>query len=166
MRPAEPVRQVSATVSSIGSHEAEPIGRWTLKAGMDQPLDRLLRSSSILALVVEDETVIRMETADLLSVAGFSVLEAWNATTALRQFERHPGIRLLVTDVQMPRGLDGLALARTVAERWPEVGIVVISGVATPAPDDLPPGARFIAKPFTPRTVLAEIEALIASGGH
>lgn len=146
------------TESVIASREAEPIGRWTLKPGMNQPLDRLLRSASILALVVEDETVIRMETADLLSVAGFSVLEAWNATTALRQFERHPGIRVLVTDVQMPRGLDGLALARTVSERWPQVGIVVVSGVATPAPGDLPAGACFIPKPFTPQTVLAAIE--------
>lgn len=125
-----------------------------LDAAMSQP-------PRITALVVEDETVIRMETADLLIDAGFEVLEAWNGATALRQLERRPEIGLVVTDVHMPGTLDGFGLSRLVAERWPAIGLVVVSGVAKPGPDDLPPGARFIAKPFSARTVLDTAIALV-----
>lgn len=126
-----------------------------LEAAMSQP-------PRITALVVEDETVIRMETADLLADAGFEVLEAWNGVTALRQLERRPDIGLVVTDVHMPGPLDGFGLSRLVAERWPAIGLVVVSGMARPGPDDLPRGARFIAKPFSPRTV---VDAAVALSG-
>lgn len=125
-----------------------------LDAAMSQP-------PRITALVVEDETVIRMETADLLTDAGFDVLEAWNGATALRQLERRPEIGLLVTDVHMPGDLDGFGLSRLVAERWPAIALVVVSGAARPGPGDLPSGARFIAKPFSARTVLDTAVALL-----
>lgn len=128
---------------------------------MDQPAT----TTRPLALVVEDETVIRMETADLLADAGFEVLEAWNVVTALRQFERRSGIDLLVTDVQMPGGRDGFTLAREVAARWPGVAIVVISGVSAPGPSDLPAGARFIPKPFSARVVLETVQGLTRGVG-
>lgn len=127
---------------------------------MDEPAPR----PRVSALVVEDETVIRMETADLLTEAGFEVLEAWNAATALRQLERTAGIRLLVTDVQMPGDLDGFALARQASVRWPDLTIVVISGVAAPRAGDLPPGARFIPKPFSARLVLEAVRSLMVGG--
>lgn len=128
---------------------------------MDQPEPR----PGVVALVVEDETIIRMETADLLDDAGFDVIEAWNAATALRQLERRTGIRLLVTDVHMPGALDGFGLARTVAARWPDVAILVISGVAEPRSGDLPEGARFIPKPFTARIVREAVMGLIGAPG-
>ncbi|GJD96964.1 response regulator [Methylobacterium iners] len=128
---------------------------------MDQPA----ATARPLALVVEDETVIRMETADLLADAGFEVLEAWNVVTALRQFERRSGIDLLVTDVQMPGGRDGFALAREVAARWPGVAIVVISGVSAPGLRDLPSEARFIPKPFSARVVLETVQEMTRDAG-
>jgi CheY-like chemotaxis protein len=130
---------------------------------MDQPATTARPLARPLALVVEDETVIRMETADLLADAGFEVLEAWNVVTALRQFERRSGIDLLVTDVQMPGASDGFALAREVAARWPGVAIIVISGVSAPGPEDLPAEARFIPKPFSARVVLEAIQEVTRS---
>ena len=60
---------------------------------------------------------------------------------------------LLVTDIQMPGSMDGIALARHVGERWPHIKIVVISGAVTPLPGVLPPAAQFIAKPIDHRIV-------------
>jgi CheY-like chemotaxis protein len=101
------------------------------------------------ALVVEDEPIILMDAADILGELGFEVLEAWNGDTALALLAGRDPVDLLFTDVHMPGTLDGFALARTVAGRWPGTKVVVCSGHVTPTPGDLPAGAIFIDKPFS-----------------
>ncbi|PIK73089.1 response regulator [Methylobacterium frigidaeris] len=113
--------------------------------------------------MAEDEVLLRMEAADLLNDAGFSVLEAGNAEGALRYLERHPEVQLLFTDVQMPGACDGFALAREVARRWPHIAIVVVSGAARPAPGELPDKARFFSKPYNPTLVLGTVQELLAA---
>ncbi len=71
------------------------------------------------ALVAEDEPLVRMEAADVLGEAGFDVLEASTTPAALAYLEMHPEITLLLTDVVMPGPIDGLALAHEVRRRWP-----------------------------------------------
>jgi CheY-like chemotaxis protein len=63
------------------------------------------------ALVVDDEEVLRMFAAGLLD-HGFEVVEAKNAAAALRELEAHPDVRLLFTDIQMPVASKGMDLAR------------------------------------------------------
>lgn len=110
-----------------------------------------------LALVVEDEPVILMETADLLEEAGYEVLEKTTADAALRHLVEFDKVDLLVTDVQVPGKLDGCALARRVAQHWPEIVIVVLSGATTPTAADLPAKARFVRKPFSARALRAAL---------
>ena len=103
-----------------------------------------------LAVVAEDEPLMRMEVADFLGDEGFAVSEASNAAEALAELERLGGVALLFTDIRMPGPCDGLGLARAVAERWPETRIVVCSGLLDPDLSTLPGTARFFAKPFLP----------------
>ncbi|GGE07258.1 response regulator [Aureimonas endophytica] len=110
------------------------------------------------ALVAEDEPLLRMEAADTLEEAGFTVLEAATSDAALRHLEAHGSIELLFTDIEMPGPIDGIGLAREVAQRWPGVSIVVCSGRYSLQPGDLPRQARFIAKPFTPDLMIQAIE--------
>ena len=80
-------------------------------------------------LLVEDEPLIRETLVEDLSGAGLDVLEAPDAETALGaagQAPRPPCV--LVTDVNLGGGMDGLALVAEVRRRWPEVGVVVITG--------------------------------------
>lgn len=114
------------------------------------------------ALLVDDDAIVRMEAADLLGEAGFSVIEAWSAASALDLLERRGDIRLLFTDVCMPGPDDGFGLARTVAERWPAIRIVVMSGPMTPRPHDLPAHALFLDKPFSPRHLLDAVRGIDA----
>jgi CheY-like chemotaxis protein len=81
-----------------------------------------------LALVVDDEELLRLFAAGLLEEHGFEVLEAENAAAALKVLESHHGVRLLFTDIQMPGVLNGLDLAREVHARWPGVLLVITSG--------------------------------------
>lgn len=114
--------------------------------------------SQPIALVVDDEPLIRMDTGDILCDAGFHVVEARTADEAFAFLERHPSLRLVFTDVQMPGHLDGFQLAKLVVERWPHVSVIVASGAVRPVPGDLPPQAKFIDKPFTPQLVLETVQ--------
>ena len=107
-----------------------------------------------LVLVVDDDVFQRMGASDMFSDAGYGVLEAGSADEALCQLESNAHIGLLFTDVSMPGSMSGSDLARDVAERWPNVGIIVASG--RPRSDKLPLGTRFHNKPYEPTAVLRQ----------
>ena len=115
--------------------------------------------NSTVILLVEDEVLVRMLAADVLSEAGFSVLESTNAEEALRLLETRPDVQVLFTDVNMPGALDGLGLAQAVHERSPEVGLIG-SGRIRPNPGELPPGTRFIPKPYAPAALTDAVRAV------
>lgn len=79
--------------------------------------------------------------------------------------QRGDSIQLLFTDVQMPPSkLDGFYLARQCAATWPDVGIIVASGMLEPQADDLPPGAVFVRKPFSADVVYDHLQRLLPDG--
>jgi DNA-binding NtrC family response regulator len=106
-----------------------------------------------IALVVDDEPLILMDTADMLADEGYAVVEATTADQAYEFLNQHASLQLLFTDVQMPGELDGFDLARVVAERWPHICVIIASGAAVPAAGDVPENATFISKPLTPELV-------------
>ena len=110
------------------------------------------------AVVVDDEPFILMDTTDIISEAGYAIVEATTAEQAYDFLKEHNSVQLLFTDVQTPGSIDGFELARNVADRWPDICVVVASGAAVPAPGDLPENAEFISKPLTPETVLTFLE--------
>jgi CheY-like chemotaxis protein len=108
-------------------------------------------------LLAEDEASLRRLTRATLEQSGYQVLEAKDGVEALAVSEAcDRPIDLLLTDVVMP-GMGGLALARELTRRRPEMKVVYMSGytgqgVGTQGPID--PGSDFLSKPFT-RVVLA-----------
>ncbi|MEE7493390.1 hypothetical protein MOTC310_24220 [Methylobacterium oryzae] len=99
-----------------------------------------------MALVVEDEMLFRLDVRDLLEAEGYAVVEAGNAAQALERLDH--GVVLVVTDVRMPGRMDGLAFAREVTRRRPDVAVVVVSAQVTPRPGDLPDYVPFVERPF------------------
>jgi len=113
-------------------------------------------------LLVEDDGLLLMEASDTLSEAGFTVLEAPHADRALNLLEGRGDVEILMTDVDMPQGsMDGFALARLVAHRWPDIPVLVVSGMGTPGPNDMPEGARFIPKPYSPSMLVRTLKACV-----
>jgi CheY-like chemotaxis protein len=85
-------------------------------------------------LLVEDEALIRLGTADTLGDLGHRVLEAEDAAQALNVLESQP-VDLMITDIRLP-GMSGVELAATARRRRPELRVVFASGLdASPGAD-------------------------------
>ena len=117
---------------------------------------------SVVVLVVEDEALIRMDAADRLTDAGYTVIQARNADDAIGILESRSDVKIVFTDVDMPGAMDGLKLARYVRGRWPPIKLVVTSGQVSLTDSDLPNGGRFLRKPYTTRHLTRTMAAVIA----
>ncbi|OYU91616.1 MAG: hypothetical protein CFE29_01680 [Bradyrhizobiaceae bacterium PARB1] len=110
-------------------------------------------------LVVEDEPILRMTAVDMVEDAGFEAVEAADATEAIRILERRLDIRIVFTDIDMPRGIDGMKLAALIRDRWPPIEIILTSGHID-APDvRMPARSRFFSKPYNEGEVVAAMRA-------
>ena len=117
-----------------------------------------------LVLVVEDEPLVRMDAAISLEDDGFEVLEATTARAALAMLEKLDGaVTALFTDVDMPGDMDGLELAGIVHHRWPNIAILVTSGVVRVS-TSLPDGGVFLPKPYSTTTPVCIIRDLVKGG--
>jgi CheY-like chemotaxis protein len=120
-------------------------------------------SAQIAVLVVEDETLIRMDIVDQLADEGYEVFEAGTADDAIAILQTEPSIRLLFTDIDMPGTMDGLKLAAAVRDRWPPIKIVVTSGHRKIEIADIPDGGIFLSKPYQHEAVSASFRELLAT---
>ena len=118
-----------------------------------------VRNRTFTVLLVEDECIIRMFIADLLAEAGFEVIEASDAQTALKRLEiGADDVQAVFTDVDMPPGMNGLELAQQVQERWPEIGVIVTSAHHRPALHEIAGCNAFIPKPYEPEMVVEALQ--------
>ncbi|HYZ61569.1 MAG TPA: response regulator [Acetobacteraceae bacterium] len=102
-------------------------------------------------LLVEDEALVRMTTADALTDLGFDVVEADSGATALGRLDPKPD--LLITDLGLP-DMDGMQLATQIRELLPGTPVVIVSGRSEPPRLD----AVFLAKPYDGRDLRAAVE--------
>jgi CheY-like chemotaxis protein len=100
-------------------------------------------------LLVEDDPLLRMTLAEVLTEAGFTVVEAADAESALGLVASRDDFDLLLTDINLP-GADGFALACAARRLRPGLPVVYASGRLSEAdPQRALPGAPFLAKPFS-----------------
>ncbi|MEO9229757.1 MAG: response regulator [Devosia sp.] len=121
---------------------------------------------STTVLVVEDETIIRMNMVLHLEDEGFVVFEAASADEAITMLNAHQEVRVLFTDIDMPGSMDGLKLSAYVRERWPPVRIIVTSGKRMVEVTDLPDGSMFFSKPYQLDNVVVAIRELVSNSSN
>ena len=116
-----------------------------------------------LVLLVEDDDKVRDVVRKQLSALGCAVLEAESGHEAADMVENIPAIAIVLSDIVMPGGMDGRALARFVRRFRPELPVVLMSGYADKAATGLEDSAlAVLAKPFTPELLLEALHAAIA----
>ena len=79
-------------------------------------------------LVVEDNTEVADITASLVEQLGYKTLRAENATDALNRLQRGDKIDLVLSDVVMPGGMNGIALAQEIGNHYPQIPVLLTSG--------------------------------------
>jgi CheY-like chemotaxis protein len=109
-------------------------------------------------LVVEDEILVRMPTAEYLRDSGYQVIEASNAAEAQAVFEAGEPIEIVFSDVNMPGDMNGVALAEWVRRTYPDVWVILTSAVA---PAQGLNGTSFLPKPYAFETLLAQLASLL-----
>lgn len=97
-------------------------------------------------LVVEDEFLIRLTLVEALQDEGYAVVEAETGDAALAQAQ---GVNLLLTDIQLPGGMDGRVLAARMREQAPDLPVIYMTGRPDQAFEMASPLDAFIAKPYT-----------------
>jgi CheY-like chemotaxis protein len=112
---------------------------------------------SLVVLVVEDEVLIRIDTAEELRQAGYTVLEAASADEALELLALGHAVDVIFSDVHMPGDLDGADLHDVVSEQYPSTTVILTSATTLPGPDR-EIGTWFIPKPYSLEAVLRLID--------
>jgi signal transduction histidine kinase len=118
-------------------------------------------------LLVEDDPLVRANSADMLLELGYRVIEADDAEAALRCLAQGASVDLLFTDVVLPGGRSGRDLAEEAARRMPGIRVLYTTGYARNAivhHGRLDPGVHLIVKPFSFEELAAKIHEVIGPG--
>jgi PAS domain S-box-containing protein len=102
-------------------------------------------------LVVEDDPDVLQSTVEMVRGLGYDVLTAGDGYDALSVLQRNLPIDILFSDVVMPRGMNGIELAREARRLRPELRVILSSGYASgilTSDHGLTPDFSFIGKPY------------------
>ncbi len=115
-------------------------------------------------LLVDDDEHVRSSTFDAIEMLGYRVVAESSAADALERLKREDDIDILFTDIVMPRGISGVALAREARMLRPQLRILLASGHGREAlgaeagseADDF----AFLPKPYRLQELGAALKAL------
>jgi CheY-like chemotaxis protein len=113
-------------------------------------------------LLVEDHSLLRKVTAEMIRGMGYNVLVSDGPEAALELARQHD-IDLLVSDVVMP-DMNGVTLRDKIVATRPRVRTLLMSGYSGDVISqygDVGPGTALLAKPFTAEALGAQMRALL-----
>ena len=108
-------------------------------------------------LLVDDEELVRLGTAEMLRDLGHEVVEASGGAQALGKLGARLRVDAVITDYRMPR-MDGAELASRIRQRHPDMPILLITGYNDDTSHN--PGLPRLAKPFRQAALSAQVNAL------
>jgi hypothetical protein len=119
-------------------------------------------------LVVEDDLGVRRMIRNVLSRAGYRVLEAGTGVEGVEVWTAHQGeIDLLLTDLVMPGGMSGIELGHVLQAHDPGLEVVYSSGYASPSIKidvKLEEGENFLPKPYSPQALATIVARRVKRG--
>ena len=120
---------------------------------------------AVKVLMVDDEARMRKLVKDFLTIKGYKVIEAEDGEQAVDIFFKEKDIGLVILDVMMPK-MDGWEVCRTI-RRYSRVPIIMLTARSEERDElqgfDLGVD-EYITKPFSPKILVARIEAILRRG--
>jgi len=117
-------------------------------------------------LLVDDEPQVRTIAAIQLKRLGYEILQAEDGHEALAILDRFPAIDLLITDIGLPGGLNGLDLAAAVRNRDPRIPVLYVSGYSDSSSSESAEqdaDAEFLGKPYDKQALAAAVRRALAT---
>jgi CheY-like chemotaxis protein len=108
-------------------------------------------------LVVEDDPDVRDVTVATLEVLDYTVLEAADGHAGLAKLKATPGIDVLLSDVIMPGGMNGVQLWTEAQTLGLDIKCVLMSGYNDLPDGTLPDKVTLLSKPFRKEGLAAAI---------
>ena len=120
---------------------------------------------AVKVLMVDDEARMRKLVKDFLAIKRYKVIEAEDGEQAVDIFFKEKDIGLVILDVMMPK-MDGWEVCRTL-RRYSQVPIIMLTARSEERDELL--GFElgvdeYISKPFSPKILVARIEAILRRG--
>src|ERR1043165_9810827 len=110
-----------------------------------------------IALIVEDDPMLRELAAALLEESDLRVVECEDAEQAFASLCEHgENVELIFADVRLPGLLDGVDLAQRAEVLWPHIMMVVTTGYPGARLDALPDNVVYMPKPWLALDVLMQ----------
>jgi CheY-like chemotaxis protein len=125
-------------------------------------LDHYRKPVTTKVLVVEDEVAIRDLAVFYLEEAGFSVIMTATGDEAVELLQSGAAPDVLFTDIRMPGGIDGWAVAKAYRKRFPS--LPVLYGTQFVQADAAVEGAKIFPKPYQMSQVVSYLTELLMSG--
>jgi CheY-like chemotaxis protein len=144
---------------------SQPFEPWSESPSVTDEADDRSDGGGATILVVEDDPDIRALAVELLTGWGYRVLSAVDAAMALSILDRDPSIELLFSDVVMPGEMSGSELVEHARRTRPGLKVLLTSGYTLhPALRAAPVQgvAAFLAKPYRPHELAAQIRKVLA----
>jgi CheY-like chemotaxis protein len=119
-------------------------------------------------LVVEDDPMVLRLAVQLLTRLGYQTVEARDGPAAISILEQGGRIDLLFTDVVLPKGMNGTALAREAQQRRPGLKVLYMSGYTANAiihHGVLDQGVHLITKPFRKLELARKVRQVLDEEG-
>ena len=138
------------TVAVLLPEGGPPVAAATMPAAEDGP-----GAGPRLVLLVEDDREVRKVIRRQLTDLGCVVVEAADGREAMRMLDGISEIELLLSDVVMPGGMDGRALAAEAMRRRPGLKVVLMSGYHD---DQTAPHLPMLLKPFSRKQLAAALK--------
>ncbi|RQP25554.1 hybrid sensor histidine kinase/response regulator [Piscinibacter terrae] len=145
--------QASAAAATDARHAAAP----------PVPLD------NVHVLLVDDDDAFRATLTDMLVREGLRVTAVPSAEQALTLLERGASPDVMLSDICLGSGMDGLRFAHLARDRWPELPLGLMSGLSPellPNAEQWDPAFAFVHKPFEPAQLAHWLARLLADANE
>lgn len=112
-------------------------------------------------LIVDDDAACAAAYSAVLRGAGYGVSVAPDFRLALEILESDQPLDLLLVDIVMPGGVNGIALSRMARMRRPHLSVLYVTGYQIPGAEEEALGP-ILFKPIEPEALVAEVGAIVA----
>ena len=114
-------------------------------------------------LLVEDDRTVAALTMEVLDSIGYDVTHVASAMAALGTLANGKNVDVVLSDVMMPGGMNGVDLAREIRRRRADLPVMLSTGYIEVARGAVAEGFQVLVKPYQPEALAQALASLVGT---